>query len=36
MTGVFNGLFKESKAEDSQNCPAGQRLNSITDANVEP
>jgi hypothetical protein len=27
-------LFFKSKAEDSQNCPAGQRLNSFPEANV--
>jgi len=29
-------LSYKSKAEDSQNCPAGQRLNSIPEANVKP
>jgi len=29
-------LFLEFKAEDSQNCPAGQRLNSIPELSVKP
>jgi len=36
MTGVgwFIGLFFEFKDEDSQKCPAGQRLYSFSDAGI--